>query len=76
MAFRLLQRYSTQSGAEEEFDVDKTIDDTCKKAGILQIRYKKPRRNTIKVLLLMDSGRLYGAVQPAVQPAVPGRQPF
>lgn len=56
MAFRMLQRYSNQSGAEEEFDVDRTIDETSKKAGILQIRYKKPRRNTIKVLLLMDSG--------------------
>lgn len=41
--------------------MDKTIDDTCKKAGILQIRYKKPRRNTIKVLLLMDSG---GSMEP------------
>ena len=56
MAFRKLQRYSSQSGAEEEFDVDRTIDETCKKAGILQIRYRKPRRNTIKVLLLIDSG--------------------
>ena len=43
------RRYSNQSGAEEEFDVDRTIDETSKKAGILQIRYKKPRRNTIKV---------------------------
>ena len=64
MAFRLLQRYSTQNGAEEEFDVDKTIDETCKKAGILQVRYKKPRRNTIKVLLLMDSG---GSMDPYSQ---------
>ena len=61
MAFRMLQRYSNQSGAEEEFDVDRTIDETSKKAGILQIRYKKPRRNTIKVLLLMDSG---GSMEP------------
>lgn len=64
MAFRLLCRYSDQSGAEEEFDVDQTIDATCKKAGILQIRYKKPRRNTIKVLLLMDSG---GSMEPYAQ---------
>lgn len=64
MAFRLLQRYSTQIGAEEEFDVDRTIDATCKKAGILQVRYKKPRRNSIKVLLLMDCG---GSMDPYSQ---------
>ena len=56
MAFRKLQRYSTQGGAEEEFDVERTIDATCREAGILQIRYKKPRKNTIRVLLLIDSG--------------------
>ena len=56
MAFRTLRSYSAQNGAEEEFDVDRTIHDTCDKAGILQIRYRKPRRNQIKVLMLMDSG--------------------
>ena len=56
MAFRRLCHYSDQNGQNEEFDVDRTIHDTCQKAGILQIRYKKPRRNTIKVLLLIDSG--------------------
>lgn len=56
MAFRLLRQYTQQEGAEEEFDVDATIQDTCNKGGILQIRYKKPQRNQIKVLLLMDSG--------------------
>ncbi len=64
MAFRLLQHYSSQLNAEEEFDVDKTIDETSKKAGILQIHYKKPRRNSIKVLLLMDSG---GSMEPYSQ---------
>lgn len=39
-----------------EFDVDNTIKDTANNAGSLAIRYKKPRRNTVKVLLLMDSG--------------------
>lgn len=56
MAFRRLCHYSDQTGQEAEFDIDRTIHDTCQKAGILQIRYKKPRRNTIKVLLLIDSG--------------------
>ena len=39
-----------------EFDVDNTIKDTANNAGSLKIRYKKPRQNTVKVLLLMDSG--------------------
>ena len=64
MAFRILQRFSTQNGAEDEFDIDETINHTSKKGGILQIRYKKPRRNTIKVLLLMDSG---GSMDPYSQ---------
>ncbi|MBR2189410.1 MAG: VWA domain-containing protein [Eubacterium sp.] len=55
MAFRLLRNLSAQSN-EEEFDVDATIHDTCENAGTLQVRYKKARRNTIKVLMLMDSG--------------------
>ena len=39
-----------------EFDVDNTIQDTAENAGNLKIRYKRPRENTVKVLLLMDSG--------------------
>lgn len=56
MAFRRLCLYSNQFPPEDELDVDRTVRDTCQKAGILQIRYQKPRRNTIKVLLLIDSG--------------------
>ena len=39
-----------------EFDVDGTIQDTADNAGVLKVRYKRPRENTVKVLLLMDSG--------------------
>ena len=60
MAFRRLCHYSEQAGVEEELDVAKTIHDTCQKGGLLQIRYKKPRKNHIKVLLLMDSGGSMG----------------
>ena len=56
-AFRLLRQLSVQSDtAEREIDVDGTIRDTCDNAGTLQIRWKKPRKNAVKVLLLMDSG--------------------
>lgn len=57
MAFRLLRQLSVQAeSAEKELDVDNTIHDTCENAGSLKIRYKNPRKNTVKVLLLMDSG--------------------
>lgn len=57
MAFRLLRQLSVQTeSAEKELDVDSTIHDTCENAGALQVRYKNPRKNTVKVLLLMDSG--------------------
>jgi len=57
MAFRMLRQLSAQNDTlDQELDVDNTIHDTCEEAGILQIRYKKPRKNTVKVLLLMDSG--------------------
>lgn len=39
-----------------EFDVDRTIQDTAENGGHLKVRYKRPRENTVKVLLLMDSG--------------------
>ena len=39
-----------------EFDVDNTIKDTADSGGMLKVRYKRPRENTVKVLLLMASG--------------------
>ncbi|MBQ3392477.1 MAG: VWA domain-containing protein [Lachnospiraceae bacterium] len=57
MAFRILRNLSTQlETSEMELDIDRTIDETCKKNGLLQIQYRKPRRNTIRVILMIDSG--------------------
>lgn len=57
MAFRLLRQYSDQAqGEKTEFDVDGTIHDTCDNGGMLSVQYKRPRHNTVKVLMLMDSG--------------------
>ena len=57
MAFRLLRQYSDQTiGERTEFDVDGTIRETCDNAGTLKVQYKRPRRNAVKVLMLMDSG--------------------
>lgn len=56
-AFRLLRQLSVQSDtADREIDVDGTIHETCENAGSLSIQWKKPRKNAVKVLLLMDSG--------------------
>lgn len=57
MAFRTLRQLSDRErSAQQEIDVDNTIHDTCENAGRLEVRYKNPRKNTVKVLLLMDSG--------------------
>jgi len=57
MAFRMLRQLSSQADSpDKELDVDATIHDTCENAGSLQVRYRNPRKNTVKVLLLMDSG--------------------
>lgn len=61
MAFRILRQYSVQDSKEDEFDIDGTVRDTCDNGGLLKIRMKRPRKNTIKVLLLMDSG---GSMRP------------
>lgn len=56
MAFRKLRQFSTRVDAEKtELDVDGTIDATCNNAGLLKLVYEKPRKNTVKVLLLIDS---------------------
>ena len=57
MAFRLLRQMSQQADSREKvLDVDGTIRDTCDHGGTLTIRYQNPRKNAVKVLLLMDSG--------------------
>ncbi|MBK9072673.1 MAG: VWA domain-containing protein [Myxococcales bacterium] len=45
-----------RDGAEEELDMDETIDETCRNAGDIEIVMRAPRRNRAKVLLLMDVG--------------------
>lgn len=57
VALRRLRQYSGLVDLPPtEFDVDNTIQDTADKGGVLTVRYKRPRENTVKVLLLMDSG--------------------
>ncbi|MCD7737977.1 MAG: VWA containing CoxE family protein [Lachnospiraceae bacterium] len=57
MALRKLRQFSTKLDIPEtELDIDNTIDKTCNQGGMLHIVMKKPRKNAVKLLLLMDSG--------------------
>lgn len=57
MALRKLRQFSTKLDIPKtELDIDQTIDKTCNNGGCLQIVMEKPRKNAVKLLLLMDSG--------------------
>jgi hypothetical protein len=55
VALRGLRRLGRE-GAIEELDLDETVDQTCKNAGELEVIFRPPRRNRVKVVLLMDVG--------------------
>jgi uncharacterized protein with von Willebrand factor type A (vWA) domain len=55
VALRGLRKLGRE-GAQEELDLDETVDETCRNAGELEIVFRPPRRNRVKVLLLMDVG--------------------
>ncbi len=65
MAFRRLRQLSDHNLQERtELDLDRTIERTCGNAGFLQVEFKPPRKNHIRVLMLIDSG---GSMQPYQQ---------
>ena len=56
MAFRKLRRFSSKDeGPKTELNIDKTIENTCKNAGNLDLVFDRPRRNSVKVMILFDS---------------------
>ncbi len=55
ISLRRLRKLARQ-GAEDEFDIDNTISKTAKSGGLLDIIMRPERRNTVKVLLLLDNG--------------------
>lgn len=55
VALRGLRKLGRE-GAIEELDLDETIDKTCKNAGEIDIVFRPPRRNRVKVMLMMDVG--------------------
>ena len=55
VALRRLRKFARQ-GAADELDLGGTIDATARNAGWLDLKLRPERRNTIKVLLLLDVG--------------------
>jgi len=55
MALRKLRRLARE-GRPDTFDLDDTVRETARNAGLLDIRMKSERRNAVKVLLLLDVG--------------------
>ena len=55
IALRRLRKLA-RTGAEDEFDINTTIDKTAKNGGLLDIIMRPERRNTVKVLLFLDNG--------------------
>lgn len=55
MALRRLRKFA-RTGSEEELDIDHTIRSTAHNGGMLDIKMRAERRNTVKVLLFLDIG--------------------
>jgi uncharacterized protein with von Willebrand factor type A (vWA) domain len=58
-------RQLTRIGEETELDLDETIDETCRNAGEIEFVFRPPRRNNVRLLLLMDVG---GTMDPYFEP--------
>lgn len=58
-------RQLTRTGVASELDLDETIEETCKNAGEIEFVFRAPRRNNVRLLLLMDVG---GTMDPYFEP--------
>lgn len=57
MAFRRLRQFSAlEDGPKDELQLDDTIKETGDNAGQLRLVFGRPRRNTVKLLMLFDAG--------------------
>ncbi len=58
-------RQLTRTGVATELDLDETIDETCRNAGEIDLVFRPPRKNDVRLLLLMDVG---GTMDPYYEP--------
>ncbi|MHB1404675.1 MAG: vWA domain-containing protein [Desulfitobacteriaceae bacterium] len=57
VALRRLRQFSTRlEGPKDELNLEETITATCKNAGRLELVWTRPRKNTVKIVVLMDVG--------------------
>jgi uncharacterized protein len=49
-------RHLQRIGLDEELDLDETVRETCHNGGEIALIFRPPRKNNVKVLLLMDAG--------------------
>ena len=55
-ALRALRLLSTKyEGPRDDLDLEATIEETGRNAGLLSLAWERPRKNTIKLFLLLDS---------------------
>jgi len=64
VALRRLRQLA-RTGEATELDLDETIDETCRNAGEIEFVFRPPRRNDVRLLLLMDVG---GTMDPYYAP--------
>ena len=55
VALRRLRRL-VRNGRDQELDIDETVERTGKNAGDLEVVFRPPRRNQVRLILLMDTG--------------------
>jgi len=58
-------RNLTRSGNASELDLEETIDETCRNGGEIEFVFRPPKRNNVRLLLLMDVG---GTMDPYYEP--------
>jgi len=49
-------RTMARKGVDDELDIDATVDSTARNCGDLEIEMRPPRKNDVRVLLVMDVG--------------------
>jgi uncharacterized protein with von Willebrand factor type A (vWA) domain len=58
-------RQLVRTGVQTELDLDETVDETCRNAGEIELIFRAPRKNDVRLLLLMDVG---GTMDPFYEP--------
>lgn len=64
IALRRLRKFD-EIGKKDELDLKKTINETCRNGGDIELFFCKRKKNNIKLLLLMDVG---GTMDPYIYP--------